>query len=150
MLPDEEMMEKGLLIVTGSNLRAEKADRPLAYRLKNTIEERLNGQEPTQKVVVLSDLWYLNGETLQELPMISVGGPGVNAVSAYLYKQLSNALVVDDTLVIQMDVTFKDLRACVWGTNHELTVNALDLFIEKLAVTNINLFDSAFDFFLAY
>lgn len=131
MIPDNELLENGLLIVTGSSLRAEQADRPLAYRLKTCIEERLREQSLDGSLVVLSDLWYLNAEALQQLPMISVGGPGINAVSAYLYRKLASALVIDDTLMIQMDVELQDLRVSLWGVDHSSTVTAMDIFIER-------------------
>ena len=67
MVPESELLENGVLIVTGSNLRAEKGDRPMAYRLKSTIENMFNGQSDRHTVVVISDLWYLNAETLQTL-----------------------------------------------------------------------------------
>ena len=89
MIPDSHLAEYGLLIVTGSTLRAEQVDRPLAYRLKESIEGHLSKRESEHTVVVLSDLWYLNSEALQRLPVISVGGPGVNAVSAHLFERLS-------------------------------------------------------------
>ena len=131
MLPDPELAENSVLIVTGSALRAEQADRPLAYKLKSTIEKILNHQTREHPIVVLSDLWYLNAEALHCLPMISVGGPGVNAVSAHLYRRIPKVLVVDETLLVQMDPNCEDLRACVWGTNHYLTVDAVEIFIKK-------------------
>lgn len=130
MLPDKELQDRGLLIVTGSTIRAEKADRMLAYRLKDTIEQTIDGKDECN-VVVLSDLWYLNSESLQKLPTISVGGPTVNALAAHLFKQLPNTLIVDRTLLIQMDPTLEDLRASVWGAHQDLTVSAVELFIER-------------------
>lgn len=105
-----------ILVVTGSNLRAEYADRPLAYQLQEAIEQTALEQDHQIKTLVISDLWYLNTQCLQNMPMISIGGPGVNAVSAHLYKKLSNALVAENALVIQMDPELKDLRACIWGS----------------------------------
>ena len=131
MIPDNELLENGILIVTGSSLRAEQVDRPLAYRLKTCIEERLSEQSRDGSLVVLSDLWYLNAEALQQLPMISVGGPGINAVSAYLYRKLSNALVIDDTLMVQMDVELQDLRVSLWGVDHDSTVKAIEIFMQR-------------------
>jgi len=112
-------------------LRAELADRPLAYRMKTFIEQNLDQMGFDSTVVVLSDLWYLNVETLHRLPTISLGGPKVNALSAYLTKRLANALVVDNTLIIQMDLDEEDLRACIWGSNCQNTASALDIFIKK-------------------
>jgi len=134
MIPDENLAENSLLVVTGSSLRAELADRPLAYRMKTFIEQKLeqmgfDSADPT--VAVLSDLWYLNVEALHRLPTISLGGPKVNALSAYLSKRLSNALVVDNALIIQMDLDKEDLRACIWGSNCQNTASALDIFVKK-------------------
>ncbi len=131
MLSDHNIGEKALLIVTGSTLRAEQADRPLAYKLKTSIEEIIGKEQGDFPVIVLSDLWYLNSEMLQKIPVISIGGPGVNALSAHLYKKLPNAFVVDNTLVIQMDMTFADFRASIWGTDHPMTVKALEIFIGR-------------------
>lgn len=131
MIPDHDLTENGVLVVTGSTLRAEQADRPLAYQLKSAVEQTLVRQNYEPKVVVLSDLWYLNSEALHRLPMISVGGAGVNAASAHLFGRLPNALVIDNVLLIQMDPNLEDLRACVWGTSHKLTVDALEIFISK-------------------
>jgi len=129
VIPDIDLAENGLLIVTGSNLRAERADRPLAYQLQRAIGRHGEKNHCPCSVVVLSDLWYLHAEPLQKLPLISIGGPNVNAVSANLYKQLQNTLVVESALVIQMDPALSDLRAAIWGANSPLTINALDIFI---------------------
>lgn len=128
MIPDQNLSERGLLIVTGSRLRAEQVDRPLAYRLKSAIEAQLRGQDVDPEVVVLNDLWYLAADALHCLPVISVGGPGVNALSAYLYKKLPKVMVVENRLLIQMDLHMADLRAAVWGIDHQRTVQALELF----------------------
>lgn len=128
MIPDQNLSDHGLLIVTGSRLRAEQADRPLAYRLKSAIESRFRHQEMDPEVVVLNDLWYLAADALHAIPVISIGGPGVNALSAYLYRKLPKVMVVDNQLLIQMDLHLADLRATVWGVNHKTTAQALELF----------------------
>ncbi|MBN2212510.1 MAG: hypothetical protein JW709_14025 [Sedimentisphaerales bacterium] len=128
---DQDLLEEnGLVIVTGTNVHAERYDRPLAYRLKDTIEEDY-AMVGDFSVVVMSDLWYLNAEPLRRLPTISLGRPGVNAVGAHLLKRLPHVLAVDNALLIQLDPAFVDLRASVWGTDHSLTVNATDLFVKK-------------------
>jgi len=119
-----------ILLVTGSTLRAEIADRPLAYRLRKMIRRRLEDDDFWRPVVV-SDIWYLNSESLQRQPTISVGGPGVNAVSQFFYSRLPSALAIDGTLLIQMDIEMKDHRCCIWGMDHARTVEALRLFVRK-------------------
>lgn len=131
IIDEDKLLENGLLIITGSTPRAEQADRPLAYDLKGKIDALFGKRDIECNVVVMGDLWYLNSEPLQKLPMISIGGPGVNAVSAHLYNKLQNYLVIDDTLLIQMDPGLKDLRVSIWGMNHETTVSALEMFVNN-------------------
>jgi len=128
-MPDEAA-DNMVFVVTGASLRAETMDRPLAYRVKLAVDERLKDAEDWQ-CAVISDIWYLNNEPFARQPTISVGGPGVNALSAFLYERLPNALAVDNVLVIQMDPTLKDRRCAVWGMDHDMTVEAVDTFLQK-------------------
>jgi len=133
--PDE--IENLLLIVVGAHLRAEVGDRPLAYQLCDRIGNWIDQNESTLNVefvpVVCCDILYVNQPPLQARPTISVGGPGVNALRAYWWSQdkLTPALVSDDRYVVQLDPEFVDLRACVWGMDHELTVEVIELFCER-------------------
>ena len=124
-----------LLIVVGAHLRAEIADRPLAYRLQERIQHWLESHRCDLGVeiqpVVCSDVWYVNQPALQRRPTISLGGPGVNALSAYYAQKLAAALIHDDQMMIQLDPEFVDLRASAWGVDHEKTVRVLDLFMSK-------------------
>ncbi|HAI12436.1 MAG TPA: hypothetical protein DCM28_12075 [Phycisphaerales bacterium] len=124
-----------LLIVTGAHLRAEIADRPLAYDLQDQILQWLddNADVITGDIfpVVCSDIWYINQQHLHGRPTISIGGPGVNGLSAYLTQRLTPALIQDGRKIIQLDPDFVDLRACVWGMDHDLTIEALDTFIDR-------------------
>ena len=63
--------------------------------------------------------------------MISIGGPRVNAVSARLLDKLPQTLLVDNKILIQMDPQLLDHRACIWGADHQLTLNALQTFIQN-------------------
>ena len=124
----------GLLLVTGSNLRAEQGDRPIAYQLREQVLELSSPESREQRkhnIIVISDLWYLHCETLHRCPMISIGGPGVNAVSAHLLRVLPHSLLVDDQMVIQMDPDLNDQRVSIWGKDHQLTVDAVNLFIVR-------------------
>jgi len=127
-LEEDEDLSGLILIVTGSSLRAEMRDRPLAYHLQRLIRKRM-AKEVFLRPVVISDIWYLNSLALQQLPTISVGGPGVNAVSQFFFPKLSTALGIDGLLLIQMDVAMEDHRCCVWGMDHDKTVEALKVFV---------------------
>ena len=126
-------VNKLLLIVTGAHLRAEAGDRPLAYQLQAAIvdwlAEHAAGDDPLVPLTC-TDVWYLNAEELHARPLISLGGPGVNALAAYLAQRVPPVLTVEDRLFIQMDLEFTDLRVSVWGHNGRSTAAALKLFQE--------------------
>lgn len=130
---DHDLAASLLLIVVGSHLRAEVADRPLAYRLRERIgawlEKFAAEVDPPVLPVVCGDIWYVNQEALQHRPTISLGGPGVNALSAYFNDKLPSGVVRDEQMVIQLDPEFVDLRVAIWGMNHQQTVDALELFV---------------------
>ena len=123
-----------VMIVVGSHLRAEAADRPLAYRLVQEVEqwtERFEAQLGVEiQPMVCTDLWYLNHEELRQRPTICIGGPGVNALSAYLAQHLSDENKHADVL-LQIDPDYTDLQACIWGTDHDLTSHGLQLFVDR-------------------
>lgn len=133
-MPDIDI-DKLILIVVGAHLKAEAGDRPLAYRLLESIQERLHqltgSTDWPVTPLVCTDVWYLNNEDLHKRPLISIGGPGVNAVSGYLYQRLPTALAVEDQLVIQLDVELHDLRCAVWGMDHRHTAAAIELLEKK-------------------
>ena len=147
-MADELTVEELILVVTGAHLRAEVGDRPIAYGLRDRMMSWIDarfGEGPIgvqaspesaegprrPRVVVCSDLWYLNDSSLRAQPTVSIGGPGVNALSAYLTDKLPGVLVVDDVLMVQMDPTFEDMTASVWGINHDATVTAAEAFAER-------------------
>ncbi|MFO0959745.1 MAG: hypothetical protein U0800_20295 [Isosphaeraceae bacterium] len=106
---------KLLLIVTGSTLRAEEMDRPLAYYLKQQVEQSV-ADRPVDgmalHVLVVADFRWLHDEPLQRLPTISVGGPGVNALARQWFEEdLPNSLVVDGRYFVQMDPELAEPRA---------------------------------------
>lgn len=93
---------KPLLIVTGSTLRAEEMDRPLAYYLKQQVDRIATESGADRwKVVVITDVRWLHDEPLQTCPTISIGGPGVNSVAHRLLEDLPVVLAVDEQFVIQ-------------------------------------------------
>lgn len=126
----KDILDRSILIVAGVSLRAEMMNRPMAYRIADEIKKRL-GSHSDWRPVVISDVLYLNNTQLAKCPTISIGGPGVNALSAVLFSELPSALTIDNVLTIQMDVQWADLRCCIWGMNHDQTVEALELFFKR-------------------
>ncbi|HLN32704.1 MAG TPA: hypothetical protein VK395_33555 [Gemmataceae bacterium] len=119
-----------ILIVTGSSLRAEQMDRPLAYYLQSQIDNLGTGRDDRMGLV-LSDRYYLCHPDLHQLPLISVGGPGVNKLAQKLLKKLSAVLAVEDKFFIQMDSDGEDLRASIWGMDNPQTQIAVVTFAER-------------------
>ena len=122
-----------LVVFVGAHLRAELADRPLGYRLRESILQWQAGHPEVTPLqpVVCTDLWYLNAEDLMVRPTISVGAPELNAVSAFFANRLPTALVIDDSLQVQLDPEFVTLQACVWGVNEEATATSVELFEKR-------------------
>ncbi|RUL87129.1 hypothetical protein [Tautonia sociabilis] len=123
-----------LLIVTGSALRAEEVDRPLAYYLRKQVEEHLLGREGDRlgfRVRVVSDLRWLHDETFQELPTISVGGPGVNLLAHRWLEELPLSLAVEGQYFIQMDPDLNELKASIWGMDNPNTQIAVSAFVNR-------------------
>ncbi len=131
----DEVPDPMLLIVTGSTLRAEEVDRPLAYYLKQQIEARLeaDGTPPDDlpPVRVIADFRWLHEEPLQRLPTICLGGPGVNALAQKWLEELPVSLAVDDQYYIQMDHDLEEPRASIWGMDNPTTQIAASAFVLK-------------------
>ena len=126
-----------LLIVAGAHLRAEEGDRPLAYRIKDSAEAWLERErrdhrlETAVRPLVCSDVWYMNHEPLQQRPTISVGGPGVNALTAFYAQRIHPLHLREEDMIIQLDPEFVDLRVCAWGMDHARTSGSVELFIQR-------------------
>jgi hypothetical protein len=119
-----------ILIVTGSNLRAEQMDRPLAYYLQTQVDLLAKGC-PDRLALVLSDRYYLSHPDLHPLPLISVGGPGVNRLAQKLLKKLPAVFQVEDRFFIQMDPQGQNLRVSIWGMDNPQTKLAVVTFAER-------------------
>lgn len=123
-----------LLIVTGSTLRAEELDRPLAYYLKQQIDRSLTESDPPLgpfRVQVVADFRWLNEPKLQAFPTISVGGPGVNALARDWLEEIPVSMAVDEQYYIQMDPDLEESRASVWGMDNSTTQIAVSVFLDR-------------------
>jgi hypothetical protein len=120
-----------LLIVTGSLLRAEEMDRPLAYYLKQQVELASERLGLAFKTLVVADLRWIDHEPLQVLPTISVGGPGVNHLAQTWFDEVPFSLAVDDQYYIQMDPDLAEPRVSIWGMDNATTQIAVSVFIDR-------------------
>jgi hypothetical protein len=129
-------IDRLILIVTGAHLHAENTDRPIAYRLRQRLLEWLDSrgdflEGDAPRVLVCSDVWYLNNDPLRSRPTISIGGPGINALTAFLADKLPSAFAIEDRLVVQADLDFPDVLACCWGTDVTATAAAVEAFCDR-------------------
>lgn len=124
-------MASALPIVVGAHLVAEVNHRAMAYDLHAICEDSLRENGSALRPVVCTDLWYLNNDDLRARPTISLGPPGLNALTAFLADKLPTAYAIDDTLAIQYDPEFADLAAAVWGVDTETTARAVGIFADK-------------------
>lgn len=122
-----------LPIVVGAHLDAELSDRALAYRLRGAIMEWQRGHAADRRLhpVVLTDLWYLNARELRVQPTVCIGGPEINAATAFHAARLPTALLVDDAYRIQLDPEGVETNACLWGTDPARTGEAVACFEER-------------------
>ena len=127
-----------LLIVTGSTLRAEEMDRPLAYYLKQRIEQSLSeaaeagrGGLEDYVVRVVADFRWMHDEPLQSLPTVSLGGPGVNALAHRWLEEVPVSLAYSERYFIQMDPDLTEIRASVWGMDNDTTQIAVSVFLDR-------------------
>lgn len=125
-----------ILIVTGAHLRAEAVDRPIAYGLRTRLAQWLAAHDHPEnpdrpRILVCSDVWYLNNDPLRSRPTISIGGPGVNALSAFLADKLPSAFAVEGVMLVQADLEFNDIIACCWGRDEQATAAAVDAFADR-------------------
>jgi len=129
-----------ILIVTGSALRAEEVDRPLAYYLKQRLENELSQfDSPVEdRPMVVSDLRWLHDDLLQNFPTLSIGGPGVNLLAHRWLEELPLTLAVDDQYYIQMDPELEDLRVSIWGMDNPTTQIAVSTFINRFLPRYLN------------
>ena len=123
-----------LLIVTGSTLRAEEVDRPLAYYLRQRVEQGLAESDLDAgpfRVQVVADFRWIHDEPLQDAPTVSLGGPGVNALAHRWLEEIPVSLAVDEQYYIQMDPDLDEPRASIWGMDNASTQIAVSVFIER-------------------
>jgi len=123
-----------ILIVVGAHPIAEREHRAIAYTLRQRMAEALCAaalDHTTPEVLVCTDVWYLNDESIRSMPTVSIGAPGVNALTAFLASKLPSAFVIDDVLIVQLDPEMHTPLACCWGSTREATARAVDAFVEK-------------------
>jgi len=120
-----------LLIVVGAHLDAERHDRLAAYTLQHRIQATLAESGAAIEPLVCTDLWQLNHDGLRAAPTISIGGPAVNALTAFLADKLPSAFAVDGRYVVQMDPELVEPSVACWGETAADTAAAVEAFADR-------------------
>ena len=117
-------------------------DRPLGYYLKQRIEGVLSasGDQSGAKhghdlsdyqVRVIADFRWIHEKFLQGLPTITLGGPGVNALTHQWLEEVPISLAYNERYFIQMDPDNNEPRASVWGMDNPTTQIAVSIFLDR-------------------
>lgn len=122
--------EETVVIVTGSGFPARERDLPTAYRLKEEIDRRSDGQA-FRRAVVVEDGCYILNPMLHVNTTISVGGPGANACTEELVKVLPVSWTQDQRAYVHADFEGDHKRAALWGVNAEATMLAVQTFVSQ-------------------
>jgi hypothetical protein len=122
--------DETVVIVTGSDLRAEERDRPTAYRLMEEIDRRSDGQA-FRRAVVVGDSWYLQNRVFHLNPSIAVGGPGVNGLAAEWSQSVPLVWTQDQRAYVQASLEGDPKRAVLWGMDAEATMVAVQAFVTQ-------------------
>lgn len=131
-----DLDDPSVVIVVGADLRAETLDRPIVHALQrgvNTLLAKESGAtgRTLPAAVICTDVWYLNSSTLRLCPTISVGGPDINALSAYLIGRIAPVFAVEGRYAVHADPRREQLAACLWGVDATNTAHAMDVFCSK-------------------
>jgi hypothetical protein len=127
-------IDESILLVVGAHPQAELCDRPQVERLR---QRMLDWQELQcelifpMRVLICTDLWYLNDAAMMSRPTVSIGRPGLNAATAYLANCLPASFAVADLVHMHFDPEFIEQTACIWGRNEDATATACDLFVDR-------------------
>jgi hypothetical protein len=131
-----DLDDPSIVIVVGADLRAEALDRPIAAALLRGVNTLLAKEAAAigrtlPAAVVCTDVWYLNSGHLRLCPTISLGGPEINALSAYLIGRLPPVFAIENRYAIHADPRRDQLAACLWGVDATNTAHAMDAFCSK-------------------
>ena len=78
---------KTIIITTGCSLHAELLDRPHAEILRDEIDNR-GDLASGKRAIVISDIWWMKQQELQDLPTIAIGGPNTSQMVSELTKNV--------------------------------------------------------------
>src|SRR5262249_48956540 len=106
-------------------------DGPLAIWLKQEIDCR--GQaERLEVAYVVTDRGLSENALYRKCPLIAIGGPNVNSLTAELKDNLKTELLISNQgALIQHDIESQSRQVALWGRLHDDTSRAVRLFVSS-------------------
>jgi TIR domain len=124
MRPDRRLT---FLVVVGASTLPQIHDGMPAMRLKTELDAR--GDSDLKCALVVTDVGLQRDPIFRQCPLICVGGPPSNALTAELKDSLPLDPCSTDRVRIQHDLSNGGRQILLWGTDAPATVNAVEQFI---------------------
>lgn len=137
-MPDDQgslipAIEEAVPVVVGVHWQAEVLDRPVAHWLCTQVRQWVEANQARLSgpmvPVVCTDVWFINHRPLHRRPVICVGHPEVNSLSAVLMRRGKQDTSTDE-LVIQLDKDMVDLQVGIWAAQPAWLMKAAELFAQ--------------------
>lgn len=132
------MNDTTIVITTGCGTWPELFDRPTAYKLKRLVDQlgEARARIPAH-AVVLGDRWYIgHREDYSSLPLICIGGPKANALTAELQHEGQLIAKTDEWEIFRKDrqwgLSGLMQHPSAFAAVAHFAVNYLDHFIEEV------------------
>lgn len=121
---------KTVLLVVGSQIIAQIHDGTAAAGLREEINRR-GRKENLEFACVVTDTSLLLERDFMEFPMISIGGPASNKLTAALADQLAIEPGGPQVIKVQHSMSSGDRRVALWGGLAGETTQAVDFFVSS-------------------
>ena len=122
--------KKGILIAIGYSVMPQAFDMIPALRLHSEIN-RLGDVHQSKRACIVTDAGLLEAKEYSNSPLISIGGPVVNKITAALKNQLPDDPISTKHVKIQHDMNNGVTRVALWGSGSIECARAVDLFISS-------------------
>jgi hypothetical protein len=126
-----------VIVVVGRNIIVELLDRPVAEFLRDHIDQR-GGEYPFRRGIVVTDqTWIDEAAVLQDNPVISIGGPPANKLSAEFNEWTPSASGEGKYSILPALTGFyrRNSRGLpqigLWGKTATATREAVEYYVQK-------------------
>ncbi|MCX5800581.1 MAG: toll/interleukin-1 receptor domain-containing protein [Candidatus Eisenbacteria bacterium] len=121
---------KSILIVVGAMILPQIHDGEDATELRNEIN-RKGSPEKMEFACVVTDVGLLAEQEFMRCPLIAIGGPVSNKLTADIVKALPRDPVSKERITVQHSMDQGDRRVALWGNLAHETTKAVNLFVSS-------------------